>query len=184
MRHVMRFGGAAVLAAGLMLLVTACAAVDADPQSEVNEALKAARIDHVAPIWDAERNELRLRGIVVDAVERQQAEQVAASVLNGRGTIVNDITVTLRGAPQPAPVLAAAEDVERIDERIHKDVEALFADQTVWKGREVTVLVSRGSVRLTGTALSQEDKDRITEMVARVAGVKEVINRLDLKRQT
>jgi osmotically-inducible protein OsmY len=183
MRHVMRLGGAVVLGAGLMLLVTACAVVDADPQSEVNEALKAARIDHVAPIWDGQRNELRLRGIVVDAAERQQAEQVAASVLKGRGTIVNEVTVTLRGAPQPAPVVAEAEDLERIDERIHKDVEALFADETVWKGREITVLVSRGSVRLTGTALSQEDKDRITEMVARVAGVKEVINRLDLKQQ-
>lgn len=47
MRYVMRLGEAAVLAAGLMLLVSACAAVEADPQSEVNEALKAARIDHV-----------------------------------------------------------------------------------------------------------------------------------------
>jgi len=171
-----------VLAVGLMLLVTACAAVDTDLQSEVNEALKAARIDHVAPVWDGQRNELRLRGIVVDASERQQAEQVAASVLNGRGTIVNEITVTLRGAPQPAPVVAEAEDLERIDDRIRSDVDALFADD-IWKGRDITVLVSRGSVRLTGTALSQEDKDRITEMVARVAGVKEVINRLDIKPQ-
>jgi len=182
MRHVRRLGGAVVLAVGLMLLVTACAAVDTDLQSEVNEALKAARIDHVAPVWDGQRNELRLRGIVVDASERQQAEQVAASVLNGRGTIVNEITVTLRGAPQPAPVVAEAEDLERIDDRIRSDVDALFADD-IWKGRDITVLVSRGSVRLTGTALSQEDKDRITEMVARVAGVKEVINRLDIKPQ-
>ncbi|HUF22893.1 MAG TPA: BON domain-containing protein [Vicinamibacterales bacterium] len=180
----MRLGGAAVLAAGLMLLVTACAAIDADPQSRVNAALKAARIDHVAPIWDGQRNELRLRGVVVDADEKRQAEQVAASVLNGRGTIVNEITVTLRGAPQAAPVVAEAEDLERIDERIHRDVEALFADKTVWKGREFHILVRGGSVRLTGTALSQEDKDRITEMVARVAGVKDVINRLDLKQQT
>lgn len=179
----MRVGGAAVLAAGLILLVTACAVVEADPQSEVNEALKGARIDHVAPIWAGERRELRLRGIVVNADERQQAEQVAASVLKGRGTIVNEITVTLRGAPEPAPVVAEADDLERIDERIQKDVEALFADETVWKGREVAVLVSRGRVRLTGTALSQEDKDRITEMVAGVAGVKEVINRLGLKQQ-
>lgn len=41
-----------------------------------------------------------------------------------------------------------------------------------------------GTVQLTGKALNQEDKDRITELVARVAGVKDVINRLDLKSRT
>lgn len=183
MRHVTRLGGAVALAAGLMLLVTACARVQSNPEREVNEALKASRIDHVAPVWDGQRHELRLQGVVVDAAEKQQAEQVAASVLNGRGAIVNEIRVTLRGAPQPAPVVADAGDLERIDERIQKDVEALFAGET-WKGRDVTVLVHGGSVRLTGTALSQEDKDRITEMVARVAGVKEVINRLEPRQQT
>jgi osmotically-inducible protein OsmY len=180
MRHVTRLGGAVALATGLMLLATACAAVERDPQSRVNDALKAARIDNVEPVWDADRQELRLRGVVVNADEKRQAEQVAASALGGRGTIVNDITITLRGAPQPAPVLAAADDLQRIDERIQKDVEALFADP-VWKGREFEVMVRAGAVRLTGTALSQEDKDRITEAVARVAGVREVVNRLDIK---
>ena len=184
MRHVMRLGGVVMLAAGLALLVTACAGAWADPQSQVNDALKASRIDHVAPVWDGERKELRLRGIVLNADEKRQAEEIAASVLDGRGTVVSEITVTMRGAPMPAPAVAEADDLERIDERIQKDVEALFADKKVWKGRELHILVRGGSVRLTGTALSQEDKDRITEMVARVAGVKEVVNRLDLKQRT
>lgn len=69
----------------------------------------------------------------------------------------------------------------RIDQRIQKDVEGLFSDETVWKGRELHIVVRAGTVQLTGTALSQDDKDRITEMIARVAGVKDVVNRLEIR---
>lgn len=182
MRHGMSLGGAAALVAGLALLATACgASASASFEARVNDALKDARIDHVAPVWDAERNALRLTGIVLTADEKQRAADVAASALGGRADILNDITVTMRGAPAPAPAVARFDDLERIDERVARDVEALFADQRVWKGRKINVMVRNGTVRLTGTALSQADKDRITELVARVAGVKEVVNRLDLE---
>lgn len=183
MRHVMRLGGAVALLMGLALLVTACSrpAPLEDVQSRVNDALKESRIDHVAPVWDAQRHELRLRGIVLTADEKALAERVAASTLGSAGTVINELTITMRGAPEPAPVVAEVDDLEQIDERIHRDVEALFADETVWKGRTIHVVVREGTVQLTGTALSQDDKDRITEMVARVAGVTHVINRLALK---
>lgn len=186
MQHVMRLSGAIALTAGLLLLVSACSRADLQPdyQAQVNDALKNARIDHVQPIWDAERRELKLRGVVVNADEKRQAEQVAAQTLGDNGRIVNEVTVTMRGAPEPAPVVAEVDDLEQIDDRIQKDVEALFADQTVWKGRELHIIVQGGTVRLTGQALNQDDKDRITALVARVAGVKDVINRLDLKQQT
>jgi osmotically-inducible protein OsmY len=181
MRHAMRLGGAVALATGLALLVSACAAVQPDYQRRVNDALKDARIDHVVPVWDPERREMRLSGIVVNADEQRQAEQVAASVLGDRGTIISEIAVTMRGAPQPAPAVAEVDDLEQIDNRIQKDVEALFADDTVWKGRELNIAVRGGTVQLTGSALSQEDKDRITEMVARVPGVTHIVNRLAIK---
>lgn len=182
MRHVMRLDGVMALMAGLTLLGTACGgAVQADHQRQVNDALKAARIDQVAPHWDAQRKELRLTGTVLTADEKRQAEQVAASALGGRGTIVSDIVVSMRGAPEPAPVVAEVDDLEEIDQRIQKDVEGLFSDETVWKGREFHIVVRAGTVQLTGTALSQDDKDRITEMIARVAGVKDVVNRLEIR---
>ena len=182
MRHVMRLGGAIVFAAGLTLLVTGCAAAKPeDIQSAVNDALKDARIDHVGPVWDAQRRELHLLGIVVTPDEKKHAEEVAASTLGSRGTIVNEISVTMRTAPEPAPVVAESDDLEQIDDRIQKDVEALFADGKVWKGRELNIMVRGGTVHLTGKALSQADKDRITEIVARVAGVKEVVNRLIIR---
>ena len=183
MRHLIRFGGALAFAAGLGLLVTACATEVApeDIPSQINDALKEARIDTVRPIWDPDRREMKLRGMAVDADEKRRAEQVAAGALRERGRIVNEVVITMRGAPEPAPVVAESDDLQQIDERIHKDIEALFADQTVWKGREFNVVVRTGTVHMTGKALSQEDKDRITELVARVAGVKEVINRLEIK---
>lgn len=186
MRHVMRLGGTLALVTGLVLLVGACSRAELarDYQSQVNDALKASRIDHIAPVWDPERREMKLQGIVLTADEKRHAEQVAADALGTHGTIVSEITITMRGAPEPAPVVAEVDDLEQIDDRIQKDVEALFSDDTVWKGRELNVVVRNGTVQLTGTALNQEDKDRITELVARVAGVKNVINRLDLKSRT
>ena len=186
MRHVMRLGWTFALAAGLALLVSACSRPELkpDPQHEVNDALKDARIDHVAPVWDPERREMKLRGIVLTSDEKRQAEQVAAAVLGGTGSVVNEVTITMRGAPEPAPAVAEIDDLDQIDDRIQKDVEALFADEKVWKGRKFHIVVRHGTVHLTGTALNQDDKDRITEMVARVAGVKDVVNRLDLKNRT
>jgi osmotically-inducible protein OsmY len=174
-------GGVLALAGGLALLSTGCEKALVDPAIRVDDALKAARLDSVAPIWDPQQNVMRLRGTVITAEEKQQAEQVAVSTLGSSGKVVNEINVTMRGAPEPAPAIAQASDLKKIDERIHADVEALFSDEKVWKGREFEILVHEGVVRLTGKALSQEDKDRITELVARVAGVKEVINRLDIK---
>ena len=180
MRQVMRWS---VLAAGLAMLVAGCSrsVEPEDIQSQINDALKDARIDHVEPVWNAERREMRLRGIAVHADEKRQAEAVAASMLKDRGRIINEVVISMRGAPEPAPVVAESDDLQQIDDRIQRDAEALFADEAVWKGRVIEIMVRTGTVHLTGTALSQEDKDRITEMVGRVAGVKEVINRLEVK---
>ena len=182
MRHMMRFGGALALLSGLALLIAACGAAQLDPEARVNDALKSARLDSIAPVWDADQKIMRLRGTVVSTDEKNQAEQVAASTLGNAGKVVNEVSVTMRGAPEPAPAIADAGDLEKIDDRIHSDVKALFADEKIWKGREFDILVHDGVVRLTGKVLSQDEKNRVTQMVAAVAGVKEVINRLDIKK--
>lgn len=182
MRHLIKLAGIIAFTAGLGLLVTACGSTPVleDIPAQVNNALKEARIDHVSPIWDPDRREMKLRGTAIDADEKRQAEEVAANALRERGRIVNEVVITMRGAPEPAPVVAESDDLQQIDDRIQKDVNTLFSDD-VWKGREINVIVRTGTVHLTGSALSQADKDRITEAVARVAGVKDVINRLDVK---
>jgi osmotically-inducible protein OsmY len=182
--HAVRIAGAIVFAAAVLLLVTACSrdAVVGDIQSRVNDALKESRIDSIAPVWDEQRNELRLRGIVGSPDEKRLAEQVAADALGSRGTIVSEISVTLRAAPEPAPAVAEVDDIEQIDNRIQKDIEAIFAADE-WKGRDINIMVREGVVYLSGRALNQDDKDRITEATARIAGVKQVINRLALKER-
>jgi osmotically-inducible protein OsmY len=184
MRDLIKLGGVFLLMSGLALLSGACSS--SPPARETlaertNEALKAARFDQVLAAWDAESGVMRLSGFVQTTAEKREAEQVVESIVAGRGTVASDLRVTLRGAPAPAPVLAASEDLQLIDERIHRDIEDLFADKDVWAGRELDVLVHAGEVRLTGHVLSQEEKDRVTEMVARVAGVTEVVNRLAIR---
>lgn len=184
MRYLMRSSGALAFLGGVALIAAACgSAVQLDHQARVNDALKSARLDSIAPVWDPQQKVMRLKGTVVTTDEKHQAEQVAIATLGSAGKVVNEVVVTMRGAPEPAPAIAQAGDLEKIDERIHSDVEALFSDESVWKGREFEILVHDGVVRLTGKVLSQDEKNRVTQMVAGVAGVKEVINRLDVKEQ-
>lgn len=186
MRNLVRNGGIFLLMSGLALLSAACSATPAAEQiptadERVNAALKEARLDQVIAVWDRQTGELKLEGFVPGPNEKRQAEEVVAGIVGRDQTIVNDIAVSLRGAPAPAPVVVASEDLKLIDERVQRDIELLFADKSVWSGREIEVGVREGQVRLTGHVLSQEEKDRITEMVARVTGVTEVVNRLDVR---
>ena len=185
MRNVIKLGGVLLLMSGLALLSVACGSSSSIQQKTLdersNEALKEARFDQVLAAWDPEASVMRLRGFVQTPAEKRAAEQVVEAIVGTRGAVTSELAVTLRGAPAPAPVLAASEDLQMIDERIHRDVEHLFSDKSVWAGRKFEILVHAGEVRLTGHVLSQEDKDRVTEMVAGVAGVTEVVNRLALK---
>lgn len=187
MRHLAKLGGVFLLMSGLALLSAACSAAPAAEEvptadERVNAALKQARLDHVIAVWD-ETGALKLEGFVPGPNEKRQAEEVVAAVVGRDQAIVNEISVTLRGAPAPAPVVVASEDLKLIDERVQRDIELLFADKTVWGGREFEVSVLEGRVRLTGHVLSQEEKDRVTEMVARVTGVTDVVNRLDVRNR-
>ena len=184
--HVAKIGSVFLLMSGLALLSASCsesreAAAPPTADERVNAALKGARLDQVIAVWNRETGELRLEGFVPGPNEKRQAEEVVAGVVGRDQTIVNDIAVTLRGAPAPAPVVVASEDLKLIDERVQRDIELLFADKSVWGGRKIDAGVLGGKVRLTGEVLSQEEKDRITEMVARVAGVTDVVNRLDVR---
>ena len=180
MRVAMSFGRVLLLTSGLALLLTGCAKPDAGLHERANEALKEARLDQVQADWDAEAHVVRLRGFVLSPEDKRRAEEVARQVAGGRD-VVNELRITTRGAPTPAPVLASAEDLKLIDDRIHGDVERLFEDDDVWGGREFEILVHAGEVRLTGSVYSQEEKDRVTGMVAEVAGVTGVINRLAVR---
>lgn len=186
MRNLGKLGGVLLLMSGLALLSAACSATpeaQASPSADerANAALKQARLDHVIAVWDQGTGVLRLEGFVPGPNEKREAEEVVLGIVGHDHTIVNDIAVTLRGAPAPAPVVVASEDLEFIDERVQRDIELLFADKSVWSGREIEVGVREGRVRLTGHVLSQDDKDRITEIVARVTGVTDVVNRLEIR---
>ena len=182
MRVVMSFGRALLLAGGLAALTAACTAqTESGVHQRANAALKEARLDQVKAEWDAGAGMLRLRGFVLSPEDKRRADEVARGILGSQGQVVNELSITTRGAPAPAPVLASSGDLELIDERIHNDVRGLFADEDVWGGREFEILVHAGEVRLTGKVLSQEEKDRVTEMVAGVAGVTGVVNRLTIR---
>lgn len=183
MRVVMRFGQVLLLMSGLAFLAAACAETEAETglHQRANEALKEARLDQVTAEWDPNSQALMLRGFVLTPEDKRRAEDVAHSVLGSSGQVVNALRITTRGAPTPAPVLASSGDLDRIDDRIQRDVERLFSDKDVWGGREFEIMVRAGDVRLTGEVFSQAEKDRVTEMVAGVAGVTGVVNRLTVR---
>jgi hypothetical protein len=178
---VSRFGGGLLLAAAVAVVIGCDTPREPGIHQQANQSLKEGRLDHVKAEWDPAASTLTLRGFVLSPEEKRRAGAIAAAAAGTNGRVVDELAITTRGAPAPAPVLASSEDLELIDERIHRDVAALFADKQVWGGREFDIVVHAGEVRLTGTVLSQEEKDRVTELVAAVAGVAGVVNRLSVR---
>lgn len=79
------------------------------------------------------------------------------------------------GRPSRAP-----RGYRRPDERIREDVYDRLCGRTGADASDVSVEVCEGEVALIGSVPEQEDARRITELAARVPGVKGVINRLEV----
>lgn len=178
MTRLVRLAGIVAWLFGVALLVSACSD-NPDYDERANAALHSVQLDHLHAAWDGYGRVLRLRGIAASGAERRKAEQAVKDWLQGEAELLNEIVVVQKGAA-PSPAALVVPDLQAIDERIQKEVDAIFA-QDVWKGREIEVTVHLGEVKLTGTALNQSDKDRITEIVTRIEGVKDVVNMLEIK---
>jgi hyperosmotically inducible periplasmic protein len=167
------------LALGLLAFTLACGdSRDArvDYEDRVNEQLKAAELDNKVNVnWNNDERVLRLTGEVDRETDKARAEELAQQVVGTSGRVVNEVKVE-------------GQDYGRADDRIEEQLNRIFEDRTEWDfdGRGVSFDSEQGVVTITGTVESEATKQKIAERARATAGVKDVVNNLDVdpKRRT
>lgn len=139
-------------------------------EARVQDKLKDAKLDDVNANWKNDEKALHLSGKVKAEAEKQRAEVLASEVVGTSGRVVNEVKV---------------EDVDTnaADNQIEQRLDKTFKEDNQWD-RDTTDLTfhsKAGVVTITGDAASQEIKDRVTQKVRSVEGVKDVVNNLEIK---
>jgi osmotically-inducible protein OsmY len=139
-------------------------------EARVQDKLKDAKLDDVNANWKNDEKALHLSGKVKAEAEKQRAEVLASEVVGTSGRVVNEVKV---------------EDVDTnaADNQIEERLDKTFKEDNQWD-RDTTDLTfhsKAGVVTITGDAASQEIKDRVTQKVRSVEGVKDVVNNLEIK---
>lgn len=139
-------------------------------ESRVQDRLKDAKLDDVNANWKKDEQALHLSGKVKAEADKQRAEVLANEVVGTSGRVVNEVKVE-------------GEDTADVDNQIEKRLDSSFKEDDQWD-RDTTDLNFKskaGVVTVTGSAASQAIKDRVTEKVRSVEGVKDVVNDLEIK---
>lgn len=89
------------------------------------------------------------------------------------------IVLAPQAAPQAAPPAAPAPSA---DELLRARVEQALRDTREVDGQGVDVTVANGAVSLFGTVSAEAERRRVEQFVARIEGVKSVVNKLVVVR--
>lgn len=151
--------------------VAGCAQDQPDYAAKVNETLETANLGDVDADWREPENQLVLSGEVQNAADRARAEELARQVVGTTGRVVNEVKV-------------AGTDMESADDRIEDQLGRMFREDQQWDidGLDLNFDSEAGVVTITGDAPTQAVKDRVTERVRSVPGVKDVVNNLEVKQ--
>jgi len=139
-------------------------------ESRVQDRLKDAKLDDVNANWKKDEKALHLSGKVKAEAEKQRAEVLASEVVGTSGRVVNEVKVE-------------GEDTNDADNQIEQRLDKTFKEDDQWD-RDTTDLTfhsKAGVVTITGDAPSQAVKDRVTQKVRSIDGVKDVVNDLEIK---
>jgi len=140
-----------------------------DYEGRVADSLKTAKIDDVKANWKADEKALHLSGEVERAADKARAEELAQQVVGTSGRVVNEVKVEGTNA-------------DDVDRRIEKDLDAAFKEDDEWDKDHLDLSFNSkaGVVTVKGDAPSQASKDRVTAAVRKIAGVKDVVNDLEI----
>ena len=139
-------------------------------EARVNDRLKDANVKDVDANWNKDEKTLHLTGKVDDAAEKQRAETIASQVVGTSGRVVNEVKVD---------GVDTADDDHQIESRLDN----AFKEDDQWDrdNLDLTFHSKAGVVTITGDAPSQAVKDQVGAKVRSVAGVKDVVNDLQIK---
>ena len=145
-----------------------------DPKDQVADQLKAANINDVNVDYDRDARVVHLKGTVDSAAERSRAEQVAERAVGTSGKVANELTV--KGATD-----RTADD---FDGAIRSELKAKVDNDALLKDRHINFDVNNGVVTIKGDVGTAAEKQKVGQMAQSTQNVKDVVNSLDIKRET
>ena len=85
--------------------------------------------------------------------------------------------------PQGSYAGRGPKDYQRSDDRVREEVCDCMTDDPMLDASEITVVVVKGEVILSGTVTSRDQKRRAEDVADRISGVKDVTNQLRVSRE-
>jgi hyperosmotically inducible periplasmic protein len=152
------------------------ASTDADVAltSDVKEALTDSSIAKTGEIQvETHDGVVQLSGFV-DSESTEELALRAAKAVKGVESVRNDLVVS-----PSKPTRSEAKDDAVIAAKVRKELQQ---QPNAKAARDINVDVSEGVVQLSGFVASVDDKNRAADVVASVAGVKDVRNDIALGR--
>ena len=147
----------------------------ADVSSSIRSSLDQAGFKDVSVNQDRDKGVVTLGGHVPGDGDKAQAESIAKS-LAGPQVVANEIAVVPPGVESEAKKINAD-----LDKAIEKNLDAALIEARLRD--DVKYAVKNHVVTLTGEVDSQGKRARAEKIAARVDGVQQVVNELQVKKQ-
>ena len=112
-----------------------------------------------------------------DGSNRMHAESVAPWARRERGGYWRNYE------PQGSYAGRGPKDYQRSDDRIREEICDCMTDDPMLDASEISVVVNKGEVSLSGTVTSRDQKRRAEDVAERISGVKDVTNQLRVSRE-
>jgi hyperosmotically inducible protein len=169
-----RTGAIGLMAIGTIVLGCSCANKP-DQAAQVRQSLKSAGYKDVTVSEDRDKGVVTLAGKVASDADKTQANSIARSVVAGE-VVSNEIAVVPPGAESQAKTINSD-----LDKGIRDNLDAALMQQNLHNG--VNYTVNNGVVTLTGNVTSQQLRNQVQAIAARVPNVQQVVNEIQVKNQ-
>lgn len=160
------------------MVVAGCSSGPKYPDSEanVNTALTQNNLGAIHVSQDRDKGIITLTGTVPTDAQKEQAESVAKEAASAY-TIADQIAVV---PPENASAVKAANS--DIDDAIQDRFKAELKRHSYFKGDDISVKSTNGSVTLSGTVRTEFDKRQAEKLAKAIPNVQQVVNEIQVKK--
>lgn len=171
MKNLIRLILALVVAAAFSALAAACARNSNDPKDRVDKALSDANVKGVHASYDRDANVVHLTGTVDSVDQKERADQAATGAVGTTGRVLDEIQV------QGMDEKPAADQDALIRDTLKTDI----AKDQVLQDRDIHIDVNNRVVTVKGNVRTAAEKEKVTQLVQAVPGVKQMANELEIR---
>jgi osmotically-inducible protein OsmY len=160
----------ALVGMGLLVAAVSCGRNEPDYEEAANKALDQAELTEVDADYDNSSGVVHVTGSVQSESERQRAGDVVQRAINNGAQVANEVTVA--GGHQ--------ETANDFDGAIETRLANMVELDPALKEQEIEFDAQNGVVTITGRVPSGAEKERVAQMARSEAGVRDVVNSLEV----